>query len=261
MNNPVKVIIVGCGNVASHLASAITATSDFDLIAIANRTLENACNLVASIGNNCQAIAFDQISSLQPDIVIVSLADRAISEVVEQIGRLDSNPICLLTSGTIEKEMLLPLSSHVGILYPLQSFTKGNPVDFTKIPFFTEATDTETLALTDHLAHALSPKVYNADARCRATLHIAGVFSNNFVNILLEKTGQVLASKGLQLDVVEPLVRATIDKAFSIGPHAAMTGPARRGDTAVMQRQYEALTDELKPVYQILSDLITSTFK
>lgn len=261
MNNPAKVVIVGCGNVAFHLASAISVAPGFNLIAIANRTLKNASKLAATIESNCQAVAFGQINALQPDIVIVSLADRALSEVVEQIGHLDGDPICLLTSGTIEKEILLPLSQRVGILYPLQSFTKGNPVDFTKIPFFTEATDSESLAQTDLLAHSLSPKVYNADARCRATLHIAGVFSNNFVNILLEKTGEILAAKGMQLDVVEPLVRATIDKAFSIGPLAAMTGPARRGDTAVMQRQYDALTDELKPVYQILSDLITSTFK
>ena len=80
------------------------------------------------------------------------------------------------------------------------------------------------------------------------------------MNILLEKTREILAAKGLPLDIVRPLVENTVLKAFTAGPRESMTGPARRGDKAVMRRQYDSLPAELQPVYEVMSRLITETF-
>jgi len=42
---------------------------------------------------------------------------------------------------------------------------------------------------------------------------------------------------------MEPLVRATVDNVFRLGPVPALTGPIARGDMATVRLQQEAVTD------------------
>lgn len=153
-------------------------------------------------------------------------------------------------------EYLSPVSDRVGVLYPLQTFSADVPVDLSRVPFFTEAALEDDLARVDALARLMSEHVHHADAAHRRVLHIAGVFSSNFPNVLLECVERILSPAGYPLDVVRPLIEATVAKAFEAGPHKAQTGPARRGDYDVIRRQLVALPDELRPVYLVLSDLI-----
>lgn len=127
------------------------------------------------------------------------------------------------------------------------------PVDLSEVPFFTEASTEAALAVADGLASVLSEHVVHADASRRRALHIAGVLSCNFPNYLLECAGKVLADAGFGLDVVAPLVRTTIAKAFDVGPHDAQTGPARRGDIEVLRAQAASLPDDMAEIYRALS--------
>ncbi len=254
-----RIVLVGTGNVASHLGAVLAACAGYRLVAVANRTETSAMEMAGRLG--CGSCALEQVGDFMPDIVIVSVADSAIATVVRTIGRLQREPVCLLTSGTMDKEILSSVSGHVGVLYPLQTFTKGVPVNFSEIPVFTEASDPDTLIRVDALAASMGVRVYHADASRRQLLHIAGVFANNFVNVLLGKAEQILASDNLPPSVIEPLVKATVAKAFAIGADAAQTGPARRGDREVMERQLQRLPENLKPAYIVLSKLITEKFQ
>ena len=124
------------------------------------------------------------------------------------------------------------------------------------VPFFTEADSAEDLATIDRIASAISDSVRHADAAQRQILHIAGVYSSNFVNILLEMVQDILKEADYPLSTVKPLVEATVAKAFSSDPHTAQTGPARRGDKAVMKKHAEALPPDKSMIYQILSEYI-----
>lgn len=254
-----RIAIVGTGNVASHLAQVISRCAYVKLTLICNRTIEHAQALATEIGN----IAWGDLSELakhELDIIIVSIADAAIPELATKIGRLPNSPLCLLTSGTIEMEALTPMSKRVGVLYPFQTFTQGINVDFSKISIFTEASDDRSLGEIDALAQALGCNVHHANAARRQILHIAGVYSNNFVNIILERAEYILASAELPFEVIEPLVRATVDKAFEIGPSAAQTGPARRGDYEVIKEQRSRLPEQERPLYELLTKTIIEKF-
>lgn len=248
-----KIVLVGAGNVASHLAAALASRGL--LAAVAGRTPARVAELAASVG--VPALPdYASIEPLAPDVVLLSVADSAIVPVAEAIGHLSGEPLVLHTSGTVGMEALRPVSCRTGVLYPLQTFSKGTPVDMSRVPFFTEAADSVDLDIVDAIALSMSSHVLHADAERRRTLHIAGVFTSNFTNVLLESVQRLLAADGYGLDTVRPLLEATVAKAFAIGPHAAQTGPARRGDTAVTQRQLEALPEGLKGVYAALTDLI-----
>lgn len=247
----IRLAIVGSGNVATHLAAAFRAL----LVGIWSRDAGHARRLADSVGVGGHS-DFGLLAVLKPDVIIVSVADKAIAEVAVAIGRLDYSPLVLHTSGTVGMEALGTVSGRTGIIYPLQTFTAGVPVDMRRVPFFTEAAREADLAVIDRLAATVSQSVHHADAAHRRLLHIAGVFTSNFSNVLLECVQRVLAEGGYPLDVVRPLLDATVAKAFEVGPHAAQTGPARRGDFAVIGRQEASLPSDLKPVYHVLTELI-----
>lgn len=246
-----KIALVGSGNVATHLGRALKP----HICGIYGRGEESTGALARELG--CpHSTDFATLADSACDVVIVSLADRAAEDVAKAIGPLPYNPLVLHTSGTLPKELFNVMSPRTGVLYPLQTFSKAARVDISRVPFFTEACTEADLAVVDTIAHMMSPHVYHADAARRKSLHIAGVFTSNFTNVLLECVQQVLAADGYPLDTVRPLLEATVQKAFELGPHAAQTGPARRGDLSVIAKHIEALPEELRPVYTELSNLI-----
>lgn len=249
-SRPLKIAYIGAGNVAWHLAPALAP----NVATVASRNAEHAAALAIRAG--AAAAGFDSLRNNRHDVIIISVADSAIASVAAAIGRLDYNPLVLHTSGTIDKEALEVMSPRTGVLYPLQTFSKEAVLDLASVPFFTESACEADLDIIDGIGRLISPHIYHADAQKRRTLHIAGVFTSNFVNVLLESVQTVLAPDGYGLDVVRPLLEETTKKAFAIGPHDAQTGPARRGDTAVTKRQFDALPEHLRPVYKALTDLI-----
>lgn len=247
-----RVVLVGAGNVGASLAAPLGRR--LNLVAWANRTVENLEGCMPSA--KCRAVALGDVKWLRPHIVIVAAADSAVDSVVQAIGPLEGNPLCLLTSGTVSMDALRPMSPRVGVLYPLQTFTSGFDVDVAQVPFFTESALPEDLELVDGIAESLGARAYHADQEHRRVLHIAGVISNNFVNILLERTQDILAGAGFELETVHPLVEMTVRKAFAIGPHAAQTGPALRRDYRVMEQQLSEVPDDLKQIFEQLNNLI-----
>lgn len=249
-DNP-RLAIIGAGNVATHMAMAFSSY----LTGIWCRDYNHARMLADTVGTNAYN-EFPLLNVIRPDIIIVSISDKGLPDLAQNVGRLDYDPLVLHTSGTVGMEVLAPMSPRYGIMYPLQTFSASVPVDMSRVPFFNEAVDANDLGIIDSLASKVSDSVLHADAAHRRLLHIAGVFTSNFTNVLLECVQRVLSNGNYSLDVVRPLMDATVAKAFEVGPHEAQTGPACRGDFGVIKRQENALDDDLKPVYQTLTDLI-----
>lgn len=248
------IVLAGTGNVASHIASALADR----IAAVCSRTADHARELAQA--NSIPAWgSLTDIASFKPTIVIISVADNAIDNVVETIGHIDSEPLVVHTSGTVLKEQLAPISPRTGVLYPLQTFSKNSFVDMACVPFFTEAAVVGDYDILDSVASVISATVHHADAHQRSKLHIAGVFSSNFIVEMLDIAGKVLAKENYPLETIRPLVEATVAKVFAIGPHDALTGPAKRGDKAVMEAQRGALDNDLQKIYDSISDYIIKT--
>lgn len=250
-----KIAIAGAGNVATHLARAL----DAHVVAVASRNVASAFRLTATL-SHAVPCTYGDIARYNPDIIIISVPDAAVASVAAAIGRPKNKPLVVHTSGSIDMSVMECVSPRVGVLYPLQTFTAGVDVKLSDVPFFLESRFPADLADIEEIARLLSPKIYFADAERRRTLHIAGVFTSNFTNILMDSVQRVLARDGYSLDVVKPLLDVTVAKAFAVGPENAQTGPARRGDTEVLRKHESELPDDLKPVYHALSKLIIDRF-
>lgn len=251
MAYPLRTVIIGSGNVASALAPILERAGVADVKCVYSRTLEHARDLVSQLSN---ATAISEMSDVPADaeLYVVSVKDDAMESLVASLPK--NGALWLHTSGGVPAVALSKLSPNYGVLYPLQTFSKGVPVDFSQVPVFIEASNEQSLAVINHVAEAIAKNVYvaNGDVRCR--LHAAAVFACNFTNHLWAMADDVLRREvSVDIGVLEPLLRETLRKALSVRPRDAQTGPAVRGDNGVMQKHLSLLTDDESKVYKFLS--------
>lgn len=251
-DNLITVVMIGSGNVASHLSRGL-ADAGCHIRQVFSRKIDHARRL-AMRHAGCEAI--DEIGRLaaDADFYLISTTDAAISGIVEVMPHVEG--IVAHTSGSVPLEVLASASRRTAVIYPLQTFTRDVEVDLSQVPFFTEASDRLTLDAVDRLVGLMSSHVAHADSAQRSTLHIAGVLSCNFVNYLWDCADELLKSEGYDFTVIEPLIRVTLAKASTIGPHCSQTGPAVRCDVDVMQRHMARLDSGKREIYLALSRAI-----
>jgi len=164
----------------------------------------------------------------------------------------------LHTSGSMPITVFGPDKPHCGIFYPFMTFTKAKPiVDFSQIPIFFEAHHIDDVAAIYSLALQLTSYVYEASQHDRERLHVAGVYCNNFTNLMYRLAAEQLKDTHIPFSALLPLIDETANKVHTLSPAQAQTGPARRGDQQVMNHHLELLaTDEDRALYRALSKRI-----
>lgn len=192
------------------------------------------------------------------DIVVLAVPDDAISVIITQL-KLSSSVVVVHTSGSTGVDVFPESSPRHGVIYPLQTFTRNRQVSITEIPFFTEASDTETLELIDGLVESLGAQAYHIDSARRSVLHLSAVFVCNFVNHMLYAGMSTAERAQIERSVFGPLVRETLQKALDMGPSEAQTGPAVRNDISTIEKHIGLLSfsDDLMKLYRVVSDSIT----
>ena len=246
-----RIVILGAGNVATHLALALAHKAD--IRQIYNHKIENAEILASRIG----AEPIDSIDSLDEnsDIYIISVKDDAIAPLASELRRFKKG-VWVHTSGSVPADALDGVGADHGVLYPLQTFSKEIDVDMSEVPFFIEASSDDAASTIEATARLVSQNIYFADSELRKRLHVAAVFACNFPNYLWTMADALLKKDGLDLRVFKSLIMATIDKALTISPEKGQTGPARRGDKAVISSHESMLSGETAELYRVLSDVI-----
>jgi len=117
------------------------------------------------------------------------------------------------------------------------------------------------------LAQCLTSRIHEANQHDRERLHIAGVFANNYTNLMYRIAAEVLGDTQIPFEALLPLIDLTAAKVHQLRPKDAQTGPAQRGDEAVMAHHAQVLEDfkrqesafngeELSELYQQLAALI-----
>lgn len=250
-----KIGIIGAGNVATHLALAFQKLG-YSIPFIFSRRLSNAEDLAKRLG----ALAINRLEEFprQFDVLIIAIKDDAIEKVAKQIPEeLTQGKFVFHTSGSIPSKVLNTHSNH-GVFYPLQTFSKDKALDLSEVPFCIYGNNSDATKIGLDLAKKLSDSVYEIDDEQRAYLHIAAVFANNFVNHINGEALDICKEKNIPSALLFPLMKETLEKALSSNPFSVQTGPAIRGDEAVLQKQEGLLIESQSKLdlYQLLSSLI-----
>ena len=227
-----NIVIIGQGNVATNLDYAF-------------RKKGIACQMVSS------REGLDQLP--QANVYIYAVRDEALASVVAQVqGRERS--LHLHTSGTMPITVFGDDKPHAGIFYPFQTFSKARVIeDFSTVPVFFEARGIDDISAVYSLALTITSHVYEATQHDRERLHVAGVFTNNFTNLMYTMAAELLQNTHIPFRALLPLIDETANKIHTLSPRDAQTGPARRGDENVMNHHLSLLNDEQRQVYQLLS--------
>lgn len=254
-----KIAILGAGNVAWHLAPALEDVGH-EITEVYARDIEKAAQITERVYSAEPKDDLD-FSESKAQIFILAVKDSAISELADAII-LPEESILIHTSGAMSLNILgYSSASHSGIMYPLQSFTKGRKMDLDEVPFLLEAEDQETLQKLKILAKSLSPLVYVIRSKDRMAIHVAAVFASNFTNHMLRISEEVMRRQGLDFEMLKPLIIETLSKSLQIGAKNAQTGPAIREDYETMEEHHQFLNynEQVAEIYRLISqDIIDS---
>ena len=201
----------------------------------------------------------------QADVYIYAIADHALRAVVETVYA--PKAVHLLTSGTMPMDVFGEDKPHCGVLYFFQSFSREVLIDdWSGIPCFISGRNIDDIAAIYSLAQMLTSRIYEANQHDRERLHVAGVFANNFSNLMYRMAADILSDTQIPFQALLPLIDQTALKVHSLTPKEAQTGPAKRDDKNVMAHHLEVLKepvpnsafspDEKAEVYALISRLI-----
>ena len=250
-----RIVIIGSGNIASHLAPALSARER--VIQICSPHIGHAHELSSRLP---EAEACDRPEDIitDADFYIIAVSDDKVADVAASMPLVSG--IVAHTSGSVPMQVLARHHRH-GVFYPLQTFSKHSRIDISQVPFLIEASDTDSAVRLKALASTLSDNVIDADSALRSRIHVAAVFACNFPNYMWSCASDLLNDAGLDLSLMRPLLEATLAKALAIGPAHAQTGPARRGDSEVIDRHIASLSPDKAEIYRLLSERISQKYK
>jgi predicted short-subunit dehydrogenase-like oxidoreductase (DUF2520 family) len=226
--------IIGPGRAGSSLAAALSA---------------HGWHVVGLLGRRDDLV--DAAHGVH--VLVIATPDDAIASVAASVRPCSSTTVIHL-SGSLGLEALAPhpLRAALHPLVPLPNPTVGAQRLASGVTF---AIAGELVAR--RMVESLGGRVVEVADADRAAYHAAACVAANHVVALLGQVERIAATTGLDLEAFLPLTRAAVEDVATLGPRAALTGPARRGDWATLSRHLDALPDDERAGYQAGAALAT----
>jgi predicted short-subunit dehydrogenase-like oxidoreductase (DUF2520 family) len=182
------------------------------------------------------------------DLVLICVADQHVADVAAAIA--PGRAVIVHVAGSLGLDAL---STHPrrGCVHPLVALPNAT-VGAARLSGATFAVAGDDLAW--QVPEALGGRAIEVDDAARVSYHAAAVIASNHLVGLLGQAARVAESVGLELDIYLDLVRATVDNVAELGPAAALTGPASRGDTVTIERHLAALDEREREAYRVLAE-------
>ncbi|GGK61381.1 Rossmann-like and DUF2520 domain-containing protein [Rufibacter glacialis] len=253
-----KVGIVGAGHVATHLVKGLTQAG-IEVSVIYSRTKASAAALAPYAPAAITTDHPDFRAQAPADIYLLAVPDQALPQLLPHT-LFPARAVVAHTSGTQALELLSSLPGvETGVFYPLQTFSKEKEIDWRRIPVCIEASSQNAQETLVHLGEKLSDQVVLMPGEARRHVHLAAVFACNFTNHLWGIAQEVLQKAQLPVNLLEPLVQETVQKAFQFPPFTVQTGPAQRRDENTIAAHLQLLAAE--PQYQHLYQVLTQSIQ
>ena len=243
--------IVGAGRVGSTLARLWNDAGVFAVQDVVNATRASAARAVKFIGAGRSQ---DEVALLRPAPVwLIGVHDSLIQPTAERLAAhrlVGDGDIVFHCSGSLGARALSALSKRgafTASIHPVKSFVA--PLETLAAFAGTWCAlegDPEALAELEPALKAIDARVLTIDTANKLLYHAASVFSCNYLSVLIEVALRSIEASGVDretgLELLEPLVRGTVDNLFGHGPASALSGPIARGDHELVARQLAAVT-------------------
>ncbi len=172
------------------------------------------------------------------DLCIIATPDGAIASTAAQI--LPGRAVVMHLSGALGLDALAPHRSAG--LHPLVSLANAETGAVQlRQAWFAIAGDT----IAAEIAEELSGQLFEIDDQHRARYHAAAAIASNHLVALLGQVERIANSIDVPFEVFLPLIEGSVSNVAKMGPAAALTGPAARGDFGTIERHRAALGEHL----------------
>jgi predicted short-subunit dehydrogenase-like oxidoreductase (DUF2520 family) len=254
-----KIVIIGCGNLAWHLAKKLSELG-FPLF-IYNHRPNPALKKFSGLPGVKVFAALENIVA-DAAFYFLCVPDKAIAGSSERLQIKDPSATILHTSGSAQLKDLGRRVNATAVMYPLQTFSHADDISWINVPILVEAKEEDTLKKVMKFAAGISAHVIPVTGKERMQVHLAAVFANNFSNALYTAATalikEVKGAHGLSIKLLLPLIEQTSTKLQRMSPLEAQTGPAKRLDDDVIDTHIELLEGhrDLKKIYRQMTKLI-----
>lgn len=249
--HPIQIAVIGSGRVAQTLLR-LAADAQIPIGGIFARNQSKA----EALALQYHSVAVKSISELKADLILICVSDDALHDVIGQLG---PQQFAAYTAGS--PSIKLFGHENLGVCYPYQSISTNRDLLVSDIPFMIEGKNDFVLQRVTAFLQQLGAQFQPCGSAQRAQYHLAGVFVNNFGNLMLLEASKILAAAQLDFTPVYPLLNETIAKAILLGPEKAQTGPALRHDENTLDRHRNQLSGQQLEVYNQLTQRIQDLFK
>jgi predicted short-subunit dehydrogenase-like oxidoreductase (DUF2520 family) len=258
--------IVGAGRVGRALGRKLHDLG-WRIVSVTDHTLTTARAAVREIGaGHPSGLPTRQI--LESELVLITTPDEVIESVAENLAKIGGQEwrgkVVLHTSGAIDSSALKPLAdlgAAVASMHPMQTFGEQSAPELAGRFFGIEGCPT-ALKTARKMIRQMGGVAVRLSGSNKAAYHAAGLFACAHVLALMETSTRLLMTQGFTrrraLRALLPLTRQMLDNFESLGPHAAWTGPMKRGDFSTVKRHVRTLSEfphEYLEAYEALSRL------
>jgi predicted short-subunit dehydrogenase-like oxidoreductase (DUF2520 family) len=213
----VTVRVIGAGRAGRSFAKAIDDLVDWDVIDMRGR-----------------GVAIDDAAA-DVGLVLIATPDTVVADVAAAIR--PGRAVVAHVAGSLGLDVLAPHDRRAA-LHPLMSLPDAE-IGAERLTggWFAVAGD----PLVADLATALGGRTFEIADDDRALYHAAAAVASNHLVALLGHAQRLGASVGVPADALMALALGSAENAVALGPAAALTGPAARGDEATLVAHRDAI--------------------
>lgn len=185
------------------------------------------------------------------DLVVIATPDAAIASAAEAI--VPTGAVIAHMAGSLGLDVLGPHGRRAALhpLVPLPDAEVGAQ-RLMGAWYAVAGEPADALEVVNHVVDALGGRALVVADADRAAYHAAAAIASNHLVALLGQVERIAAGAGVPLAAYLDLAQATLDNVAELGPAAALTGPAARGDWATVERHRAALDPTELAAYDAL---------
>jgi predicted short-subunit dehydrogenase-like oxidoreductase (DUF2520 family) len=242
-----NVAVIGAGRVGTAVAVLLRQVGH-TIVGVTGRSATR--DRVARFLPGVPLLGADEAASLADLVVLATPDDLLAPTVIDLVDASVLHPGAWVAhlSGATGLDVLTPASAAGArrlAIHPLQTFPDVERA-LAELPGSTVAVtadDERGFELGESLARDLGAEPFRLADALRPLYHAAAVFASNDVVAISGIAARLFAVAGIPdpASAMHPLQRATIANVGRLGPGAALTGPAVRGDAGTVAKNLQAL--------------------
>ena len=246
---PLKLNLIGAGGVGTTLFRLFSGCKGVEVQDIHGRDAERLARALAFIGSGR---GVDDLAAMRAaDIWVLAVPDTRIGEVAGALAALSppGPAVAVHCSGFMPAQEMAPLGAlgwSLASAHPVMTFADpAAAAEGFAGTFVGMEGDADAVARVAPVLEAVGARTFPIRDGGKPLYHGAAVMANNLAVVLQAVAREAWAEAGVPAEIAAALNKGLLDATArnvdALGPQAALSGPAARGDWDVVTRQGNAV--------------------